>query len=663
MTIDRDLRAPADPTSEDVVRLDGAGAELVVRPESALARVRNSALTARAVSAARGVATSPTVGQVARTVATWTVTGPAGWVGPRLARFVTGQPMIGRTRTDATFWRAATRQHRDVPGRAEAWSHLPGYQRASVRFAAVVLLWTLAAALWPTETAHVTAAAAAVGAVWGAWGIARWWSGRAHRKRFLRPLHDALRGAVGSTASRPEEWLHVPRDFTSSTAETRIDLPATFDGSDGSQNHVKTVVRNKLGLDPDCTVKWNLAGHQPYVIFRNPPQPPRRVGLTDVIDLIRSAPDTRLLCGLAAGGAPVWHDLESDSPHLLVSAGSGAGKSVLLRLLAAQGLAKGGYGIILDVKRVSHPWAANIPNCEYHRTAEAIHERLISLQAELDRRTAIVVQHMDIDGNTDHIDVGPRIYVLAEEMNATIARLNAYWRKIKEKGEPNTSPAVEALLDLLFMGRQVKVHVLAVAQMASARSLGGPEARENFATRCLARYTVNAWKMLVPEVMPVPKKSKIQGRWEIVSAGVSTPTQVAFLTSREARNMALAGYSGEFDATGPVPASQVSHGSSDLVQAPGTVPGDDDEPGAEEELDEIPAQVVVGLREAIVNGVVEGWTLENLRKARTRYHHFPVHVSQRGQELLYDADELAQWSRNHRAQFGDESNSTADGIG
>ncbi|WP_228388846.1 hypothetical protein, partial [Streptomyces jumonjinensis] len=32
-----------------------------------------------------------------------------------------------------------------------------------------------------------------------------------------------------------------------------------------------------------------------------------------------------------------------------------------------------------------------------------------------------------------------------------------------------------------------------VAQSATARALGGPEVREQFATRILARYSVNAW--------------------------------------------------------------------------------------------------------------------------------------------------------------------------
>ncbi|MGW1794260.1 hypothetical protein ACWCO0_25860 [Streptomyces tubercidicus] len=82
--------------------------------------------------------------------------------------------------------------------------------------------------------------------------------------------------------------------------------------------------------------------------------------------------------------------------------------------------------------------------------------------------------------------------ILLEEVNATMAQLKRYWAKIRESGDPKTSPAVDALAEILFMGRQVRLHVLLVAQSAPARAIGGPETRENFSTRSLVRYTLNA---------------------------------------------------------------------------------------------------------------------------------------------------------------------------
>ncbi|MDN5915123.1 MAG: ATP-binding protein [Pseudonocardia sp.] len=509
--------------------------------------------------------------------------------------------------------------------------------------------------------------------VWGSWGLWRRVQTHEHHTRYLRPLHDALRTSVGQTATRPEQWLHIPRDFQENPGvEMRIDLPSAYDASDGTANHIKTVVRNKLGLASDTTFHFHTAGNRPYVTCQEPVRPPTKVTYADIMARISQAKETAPIIGLAAGLRAITVDLENDSPHVLVSAGSGAGKSVLLRTILSQALAKGGYGIILDIKRVSHMWAANLPNCEYHRSAEAIHERLLGLQVEVNRRNDLAERYADIDGNTDHVDVGPRIWLLAEEMNATINRLNKYWREIKEKGDPNTSPAVEALLDLLFMGRQIKIHVVSVAQMASARTMGGPEARENYATRCLSRYTMNAWRMLCPEVWPMPKKPKQIGRWQIVTAGVATETQIAFFTPREARELALRGRPGTVrdELRAPVESlSDVSHDHDDLGQGVRTVPGtaaDPAEPGpvpadAPDDAEIVEASRLIGLRQAVSEDLVNGMTLESLRKTAQRDVHFPESRGKNGAEKLYDAAELGVWARNRRlAKDPDEEPNSAD---
>ncbi|MGP4004410.1 hypothetical protein [Streptomyces sp. 8N706] len=72
--------------------------------------------------------------------------------------------------------------------------------------------------------------------------------------------------------------------------------------------------------------------------------------------------------------------------------------------------------------------------------------------------------------------VGPRLVILLEEVNATMTQLKRYWAKKRESGDPRESPAVDALAEILFMGRQVRLHVLLVAQSATARAIGGPTA-------------------------------------------------------------------------------------------------------------------------------------------------------------------------------------------
>ncbi|GAA1403891.1 hypothetical protein GCM10009613_65620 [Pseudonocardia kongjuensis] len=683
MTMEMERPGAADPQpgpaapSTEIVPLRGSGTELVVRPESALARLAATPTAVRTLAAARtaGAAALDGARRTGRVTYIATVRAPAPVVGRALCRFISGRPLLGDSRTDATFWRSARRQPIEVAGETGKWSYLAGWQRSAARIGALLIAVGVGLLVRPDLVLALGLGLAALALVWGTYGAKRSVETRGHRTRYLWPLHEALRGAVRQTATRPEQWLHIPPDFKSNPgAELRIDLPPAYDGSDGVQNHVKTVVRNKLGLEGDTVFAFHTEGNKPYVTFREPVRPPAKVTYEDILPLMTRAKETAPIIGLAAGHKAVTVDLEAESPHVLVSAASGAGKSVLLRAILSQGLAKGGYGIIFDVKRVSHLWADNLRNCEYHRLPELIHDRLLSLRREVDRRNNLVEKYADIDGNTDHVDVGPRIWVMAEEMNVTISRLNKYWREIKEKGEPNTSPAVEALLDLLFMGRQIKIHVISVAQMASARTMGGPEARENYATRCLSRYTMNAWKMLCPEVWPMPRKPKQRGRWQIVTNGVATETQVAFFTPRQARDLAQSGIpasSRETFRDTDVPASQPSHDRDDLGQEAETVPGTvhdskvvDPGPADSHENRAVPERsVLVGLREAVDQDLVGGMTLANLRKATQRDVQFPEAKGYRGSERLYPAEELRKWALNRRMATGESEKEGAENKG
>jgi hypothetical protein len=180
----------------------------------------------------------------------------------------------------------------------------------------------------------------------------------------------------------------------------------------------------------------------------------------------------------------------------------------------------------------------------YCRDIEEIHDALVMLGAEGHRRNRAVD---DWEGEGD-APVGPRMVIIVEEGNATIAKLRRFWsqaRKAKadEDGpaDPKESPAIDALREVLFMGRAVKMHVLLVAQSATANALGGPEVRECFATRIVARYSVNQFRMLAPEVNPVPRSTRHVGRAQVVIGGAAQETQVAFFTDADARAWATAG--------------------------------------------------------------------------------------------------------------------------
>jgi hypothetical protein len=295
---------------------------------------------------------------------------------------------------------------------------------------------------------------------------------------------------------------------------------------------ITKIVRAKLGKA--YVVQWNESGAQPNAVFSTPPPPPPSTALwTDWLGLVLSANDSAPVLGVSQNNVPVFADLEADSPHILVSAATGGGKSVLTKMILSQGINRGAGAVILDFKRTSHSWAFNIPGTLYAKDIKDIHDALVAIGEEANRRNMAADDPLCI--------VGPRLYLVCEEMNATIFKLSQYWEEVKPRGGPKISPAIAGLRDVLFMGRHVNINVIAVAQMLTARAIGGPEARENFAIRCLSRYTLNAWKMLCPEISPMPKKSRTQGRWQIVKNGEAFDTQVIFATDAQARAHALEG--------------------------------------------------------------------------------------------------------------------------
>ncbi|MEV4927082.1 hypothetical protein [Streptomyces roseoverticillatus] len=268
--------------------------------------------------------------------------------------------------------------------------------------------------------------------------------------------------------------------------------------------------------------------HRPLerLLFRDP----------QVRDLVERMPEPAPLIGLGSLGKRISVDLDAESPHVLVSAGAGGGKSVILRTIAAQLIRNGARAFVLDYKRISHPWARGVPGVTYCRDIAEIHDALIELGMEGRRRTYLAEQ---LGEDADPAAVGRRLAILLEEVNATMKQLARYWEKTRQNRDPKISPAIDALAEILFMGRQVRLHVLLVAQSATARALGGPEMRENFATRVLARYSQNAWRMLAPEITPAPKSTTHVGRTQVVLGGTAHETQVLFMTHAEARAWAM----------------------------------------------------------------------------------------------------------------------------
>lgn len=559
-----------------------------------------------------------------------------------LIRFAVGHHMDGHHRTDAGWLRRGTRVLHPT-GHASRWAHLPHLYRAGIRWATVAIGAGICAGLATNRPATVAglAAAGAVVLVLVAVLAVRKARELSHVRRYVRPLHCALAPVLGvPLAARPQSWLTVPRDFTQAEgAKVRLALPAGFLTTADAKRVIMTAITDKLAIE-SASVEFATVGKAPAAIVTTTAPPPSRVTFEQVKTQIRQAAESAPVIGLGRAGTMIGADFDADSPHVLVSAGSGGGKSTIVRSLLAQALHKGAVGVVCDIKRISHSWTRGMPNVIYCRNIPEIHNMLIAVKAEVDRRNELVDELADENGDVPAealAQIGPRIILTMEEMNATANRLAAHWRKVKTKDDPVVSPAVEALGDILFMGRAVRVNAIAVAQMMTARTLGGPEARENFATRIMARYTVNAWKMLAPEVWPMPRSSRHAGRVQVVIAGTARETQVAYFTPAEARSWGLAGTVARVE----IPAAGTAISQAEIATTQGNGPVSLTGRAVHLVGDAEPA----GLREAIGTGALT-CSLDTARWARANDPDFPSAVGKCGQELLYRPDDLARWEAN-----------------
>ncbi|MDX3528204.1 hypothetical protein P1P75_17610 [Streptomyces sp. ID05-39B] len=257
---------------------------------------------------------------------------------------------------------------------------------------------------------------------------------------------------------------------------------------------------------------------------------PELLRLTDsgVREQLEALPAAKVLIGLGTDRQPVCVDLDTDSPHVLVCSAAGGGTSTTLRTLTAQLLHHGGRALVLDTKRISQQWARALPTVTYRRDIADIHDALVGLRAELKRR----ISHLGEHGDTDDL---PRLTVVFEVANHTLRQLAGHWDKVRQEGDPKTSPAVDAYEELLFAGREARIHILAGAQSYSA-ALG----REQFSTVLLGRVTTRTWSQAAPQVATVPKSSTHPGRFHTVQGLTTHPTQALLLTDAEAAAWAVA---------------------------------------------------------------------------------------------------------------------------
>jgi hypothetical protein len=629
-------------------------------------------------------------------------------------RFFLGRPMDNIIRTNATFFTPAT------AGYPSRWLRMAGWKRLSVRLSAVygvVLVLAMlvgwgvragaealgmrfpawAASLHPARVlvAHTlviifTVAPMIIYRLVRAYGMSLpvpvvgirrsalpgrrlprvrvTWEGwvrwevegrREWDRRYTRPLALAVDAVLGTNhhPRRASKWVTIPRTYREPGHPVVIQLPAGFTGADrGTQDRLTRTVAARLGIKDPVTT-WQLEGDQPRVLVAAPVTPPRLVTWEDVERYYLQSEEYRPFLGMTGKDTALYAEMVSDSPHIGLSAGSGAGKSELVKTIIMQALRWGWGVVILDWKEVSQEWAEGLPGVRIVREVPDIHDWLVLLGEDLDDRKRAYRKDRTLPGRA-------KVLVVYEEMNATSELLSAYWADLRateddpeiKRTMPTKSPALRAQNALVFGGRQFGIHCLFMAQRFSNRvTQGNTDIRENFQIKLLSRYSPATVKMLAPDIKPFPKKPTTLGAWVAVMGQDAVVFQAPLISDEEARNYAMGGQenpSHPLTTSYMTPMTQRTGRDSALGEPLGHDPTRAVAGSLALAGDVLPRIDARKLSDMVEELAPLGVTLDVMRNAIKRGEGFPEAVggsTNRG--LEYDFFQVREWARKRHARM------------
>lgn len=473
--------------------------------------------------------------------------------------FFGGRDLDGGRRTNARWSKPGTELVDGDPFSTHKWHYWPHRRRAGIRVAYLSAAIYVPLGAWLDPASVIDSARLSF---WIAVSLIVWLT--IHRTRRLQWREERIVPAFLAAAdllglSRhvdPVTVVRVPRDYmTNPDHPVVVALPTDFTGTKALRERLVSAIAARLGMvnpDPDWAVENTT---EPKLLLRAAPAPPERVTITTLAPLLEARAPGEIVLGVGARSKVVSANLDEENPHIALSVTTGGGKSTTASSATCQVLHDGGNALITDPKRVSLQWAKFLPNVRYAASIEAIHDAYVWLGEEIDRRMELIDQLADIEGNVDPTLVGPRILVVAEELNTMMPRLQAYWQTIRDPkaGDPKASPAVAGFRAGLAMGRQGRIHMYPIAQYLTAAVTGGGDGRENLTTRILIAPSYKAWNMLGgPEYKigsKYPPTLPGAGRGYVLHKGTATPVQLGMLTPRESQEYAMSGVVTPFRST------------------------------------------------------------------------------------------------------------------
>lgn len=469
--------------------------------------------------------------------------------------------------------------------------------------------------------------------------------------------HRYIRKHARRLIALPREW-GADHDGQMRLVAT-IYMPEGTVLTKSSKQSITENVGAALGIPAPVDADWAVDGSR--VELSAAPLPPATVTWEDIREAALACKDDEVIVGRKNAGHFVTISLSEDSPHVAMSGAAGSGKSVLVRVVLMQRLMRGDGVAIFDPKRFSHMrWANEFGRDRviYAVTAEQLHEGWMAVGQEMRRRIGLPL---------DALEGQRRVWLVAEEINAQVKILTRYWKEkrqemmrparalladcekecggSKQEGlalaeerdpdimakldPPAISPAIAAMQEGVFMGRELRMHVIAAAQRLSAGVFGGGggDVRESFqGGRFMAKWDRKLWKMLADGIPYVAWPGGKRGVWGLARGDEFEIFRVPMLEEAEMSNVLSSGA----PVHGPVLGPQREYGTVDSSASRTAITSG------------VKLSDAVGQLPAGRDG--QSRTLDSLRRASSR-PGFPPSIGLDGTAKLYDLDSLVAWAQ------------------
>jgi hypothetical protein len=477
-----------------------------------------------------------------------------------LARWATGRHWHGRALSDATFWRNGTQGEPGYwgTGRESRWVLLAGWKRAAVRLAVVAALWGLWRHRHVTEWVLALTCGPLAGlGLWRCVMAVRLWQ---HRGRLERPMASALAPFLGVPPRTVEAGLAVEPGFADSAGGEHVavlELPDHWAATAPQKDQIEQVIHARLGLD--LRYQWRTSAYPMVLNVTRSPTPPARVLFADMLEAMEACPPDRVFLGLDAEGGPRYWDRSLEDPMVAVHGGSRRGKTSLLLSIAGQDIRRGAERVTgIDPKRVSLlPLAELGPAVRLYNDPR---NPAGMWQGIADHR-ALVEERYDALTSDPTLEFA-RALLIIDEVSQCAGMWDAYWREIKDKGDPAKPPVWGDVAASVWMGAQVNANTIVAGQRLDYQILGGMLG--SFGVRLLAGYMPQDYARLVGQT-PFIRSQKPRGRFLLYAGDELDWVQLVKIDDPDKDFSAFCSWVREGLQNAPDLAGSVAPATSDVV--------------------------------------------------------------------------------------------------